>query len=318
MQGSSGSSSGQAATGPTTSLSFIPALLGNAFFGSGIGLNNGGFKITGLGDFGDFGNIKGQNASNLISPFGLDSSGAGTFPGESDNPFANFAGFSDTLGVPNDRGLRSLPTQGALDPFSLVSNLLENVNPNQNPGISGGLRSLLQGQFGGEAANSLLRNNIAPSFAEGLETGFKPDLQPVIDEASRAFFSDIVPQLGQNNVALQEGVGPFSSDLSGQLVNAGGALASQLGALEVENQNRAGDRRGELLGLSSLITDQLFNSSVNAGRNQLDLGEQLASQGTVGGRQATFLSFLNQLMSGSPIQASASSNQAKNAGGALG
>lgn len=227
--------------------------------------------------------MKGNNFSNLISPSAFNS-GGGT---DANNPFVNIAQGSGGGGGPsfgafgqsdvlqNSKAFASQPTQGQLDPFSLVSNLLENVDPNQNPGISGALRALFQGEFGGEAANSLLRNNIAPSFAEGLETGFKPDLQPVIDEASRAFFSEIVPQLGQNNVALQQGVGPFSSDLNAGLLNAGGALASQLGALEVENQNRAGDRRGELLGLSGLITDQLFNSSVNAGRNRLDLGSYL-------------------------------------------
>ncbi len=287
------SSSGQGQTGQTTSLSFIPALLGNAFFGSGLGVDQGGFSIQGTSDFSSGGNLKRGKASSLISPFTNITQGGGG------------GGVGGT-------------SQGALNPNALTSNLTDLTNPNLNLGIGGALESLFGGQLGGQAGNQLLLGNIAPTFAEGLNTGFKPDLQPVIDEASRAFFSDIVPQLGQNNVALQEGVGPFSSDLSGQLVNAGGALASQLGALEVENQNRAGDRRGELLGLSSLITDQLFNSSINAGRNQLDLGEQLVQQGTVGGRQATLLSFLSQLMSGGPIQASSSSNQGKGGGGSTG
>ena len=309
--GSGGSSSGQAGTGTTSSLSFIPALLGNAFFGSGIGLDRGGFSITGEGDFRN-GNLRGKRASSLVDPFGLS---GGLTDRQSQDPFSSFfqSQGGDISGLPGgDSGGSS---QGFLNPGDLVSNLTDLADPNSNPGITGGLQGLLGGQFGGQVGQNLLLGGIAPTFAEGLQTGFKPDLQPVIDEASRAFFSDIVPQLGQNNVALQEGVGPFSTDLSSSLVNAGGALASQLGSLEVQNQNLAGDRRNDLLGLSGLITDQLFNSSTNAGRNTLDLGEQLAQQGTLGGRQASLLSFLNQLMSGGPIQASSSSNQSKSGGG---
>jgi hypothetical protein len=268
-----------------------------------VGIDNGGFSITGQGDFSGGGNIRGKNKSSLIDPFGF---GGGLTDQQLQDPFSSFGAGG---------GLPGGPSQGPLNPFDLVSNLTDLVNPNSNPGVGSALQSLLQGQFGGQVGQGLLLGGIAPTFAEGLNTGFKPDLQPVIDEASRAFFSDIVPQLGQNNVALQEGVGPFSSDLSAGLLSAGGALASQLGSLEVQNQNLAGDRRNDLLGISGLITDQLFNSATNAGRNSLDLGEQLVQQGTLGGRQASLLSFLNQLMSGSPIQASSSSNSSSSKGG---
>ena len=369
--GSQSESSGSGQTGQISSLSFIPSLLANAFFGTGIGLAEGGFTSTGLSDFRPGGS--GMGFSSVVDPFGLGQV-VGSNPLLSrSNPFSSFGGGGGTFGVPGrdpssgpvpgtdrfgDNAVGSIANAGSsffgsnlfssstspedvalnrtkdnlrfstqslglgqggfLNPGDLVSNLTDLANPASNPGIAGALQSLFGGQLGGQAGNQLLLGNIAPTFAEGLETGFKPDLQPIIDEASRAFFSDIVPQLGQNNVGLQQGVGPFSSDLNAGLLSAGGALASQLGSLEVENQNRAGDRRGELLGLSSLITDQLFNSSINAGRNQLDLGEQFAQQGTVGGRQATLLSFLNQLMSGSPVQASSSSNQAKATSGGLG
>jgi hypothetical protein len=178
---------------------------------------------------------------------------------------------------------------------------------------------LASGQIGQLAGNDALfgPGGLQQNFKEGLNTGFKPDLQPIIDEATRGFFEDIVPQLGQSNVALQEGVGPFSTDLSGQLTGAGATLASQLGSLEVENQNRAADRRGEFMGLSSLITDQLFNAGPNAGRNMLDLGEQLALQGTVGGRQATLLQLLAGQVPSGPIQSSQSSNRSKTGQGGI-
>jgi hypothetical protein len=133
----------------------------------------------------------------------------------------------------------------------------------------------------------------------------------------RGFFSDIVPQLGQSNVAMQEGVGPFSTDLSGQLTGAGADIASQLGALEVQNQNLAADRRGEFLGLSPLITDAMMNSATNSGRNLMDLGEQFALQGTRGGRQATLLQLLAGQIPAGPIQSSQSQNQSKSAQGGI-
>jgi hypothetical protein len=352
--GGSSSGSGQSSTGQTTSLSFVPALLANAFFGSGIGLSKGGFTSTGLGDFTAAGKMKGGRSSSLVDPFGLGQIVGSNPLLEGSNPFSSFAGDGngDYLsglfgGVSNQGGggddplnlispedqafgltnralgfsteASGLGQGGALNPMGLLSNIMDLTNPNINPGLQGALRGLQSGELGQLAGNSLLfgEGGVGDIFKEGLNTGFKPDLQPIIDEASRAFFQDIVPQLGQQNVALQEGVGPFSTDLSGQLTGAGATLASQLGSLEVENQNRAADRRGEFLGISPLITDQLMNSGVNAGRNILDLGEQFAMQGTTGGRQATLLQLLAGMTPSGPIQSSQSSNQSKSGQGGI-
>ncbi len=365
IQGQSAKSQGEASTGQTTSLSFVPALLANAFFGTGIGLEEGGFRTTGLGDFGTNARITGEGASSIIDPFGLSQFFGGGSGGGGD-PFTNITGgggggglfgglpgsdiissslsnipvvggllgglfgkgkskqeFADTetLGQlkqsPESLGFG---TGGFLNPFDLVSNLTDLINPAVNPGVSGALGGLAGGQLGQLFGNDLLfgEGGVGATLGEGLETGFKPDLQPVIDEASRQFFQDIVPQLGQSNVALQEGVGPFSSDLISSLTREGGALASRLGALEVQNQNLAGDRRSQLLGISPLVTNTLFNAPIDAGRNQLNLGEQFASQGTVGGRQATLLQLLAGQIPSGPIQASSQSNSMKSAGGGIG
>jgi len=329
MGGQGSSSSAKGGTGPTSSLSFVPALLGNAFFGTGIGLNDSGFAITGLGDFGPGGSIKGKKRSSIVDPFGLSAAVEGGLlgPQSGGSKFGNFA-----LDAIQQAGLTSgsqpvLFGEGSvgggqqgslLNPFDLVSNLTDLVNPGINPAISGAAQNLQFSDLGNLLGNQLLTGDVAPTLQEGLQSGFKPDLQPIINEASRAFFSDIVPQLGQSNVALQEGVGPFSTDLLAQLANAGSALASQLGSLEVENQNRAADRRGELLGLSGLITDQLFNASTDAARNRLDLGEQLALQGTRGGRQATLLQLLAGQVPSTPIQSSTQKSGSKGGGGGLG
>ena len=384
VSGGSNSSSGQGGTGNTTSLSFVPALLSNAFFGSGIGLQDGGFMTTGMGNFTPGGKMKGPQSSSLIDPFGLGNVvGSNPLLGQN-NPFYNFnqgggqgggqGGLSQfaapggssgdflegntgqtlmkMFGGGNNKAFTSmaelfgfmgdkpvspedqarqqvagmfkqspaslgLGNGGVLNPFDLISNITDLANPGSNPGIGSALQGLQTSQLGSLFGNDLLFGDISSTLKEGLNTGFKPDLQPVINEASRSFFNEIVPQLGQSNVAMQEGVGPFSTDLTGQLSGAGATLASQLGAMEVQNQNQAADRKGEMLGLSSLITDQLFNAGTNAGRNALDLGEQLAQQGTVGGRQSTLLQLLAGINPGGPIQSSQNSSQSKGAQGGI-
>lgn len=251
---------------PLGSLSFVPALLGNAFFGSGINLHDGGFQNVP----GTFGNVQ---------------------PGSPDS---------------------------LLDPNSLVSNLTDLVNPGINPAISSGGVDILQqlGQLGGVAGSNLLLGPGLDTFQEGLQTGFKPDLQPVIDQASRAFFNEIVPQLGQSNVALQEGVGPFSTDLSGQLVKAGSGLATNLGALETQLQNDAGQRRAELAALSGTFAGNLSGVPQGAASGALQLGEEQVLAGTLGGRQAQLLQLLAGLQpGGTGVRGAAEQEQSSKGGG---
>jgi hypothetical protein len=335
-------SQSEGSTGQTTSLSFVPSLLANAFFGTGIGVNQGGFNILGNADF----NARGTplaGGSSIVDPLGLSSihpnvsgdsfaGGGNPYGLKNTSPFysaltsgADSAGLGGilndnvtgaganadilgrslaTLGLGGTNAPSGIGTNTLLNPYDLLSNITDLMNPNINPAIGGALSGLGASEQGSGLANQLLGGNIAPAFAEGLNTGFKPDLQPIIDEAKRGFFQDIVPQLGQQNVALQEGVGPFSTDLSSQLLQAGTDMQTQLGALETGLQERAGDRRSDLLSLSDLITNQLFNSNTDAARNRLNLGEQLASVGTVGGRQATLLQLLAGQIPSGPIQAS--------------
>ena len=271
-------------TGATTSLSFVPALLANAFYGTDIGISEGGFQILG-GDE----DLDGAKLFESLKGYGFSKSQVAQILGDRERVSAlNLGGDS------------------ILNPANLVSNITDLANPDINPAISGALRGLGLGEEGIALANQLLGGDIIPTLQEGLATGFKPDLQPIVDEAKRGFFQDIVPQLGQNNVALQEGVGPFSTDLSGQLLQAGTDLQSRLGGLEVGLQEGAADRRSGILGMSNLFTNQLFNANTDAGRNQLALGEQIAQLGTTGGRQASMLQMLTGQVPSNPIQASSS------------
>ncbi len=423
--GGASSSKSSGSTGQVGSLSFIPSLLANAFFGTGIGLNDEAFTSTGLNNFGGSGKAKG-GISSLIDPFGLgevvssnpflgpnnpfstfDSSaggfaGTGQFGGSSgggfwtpqgfvsgsggfaqglqggsnsgflgglptpqgsagtefnlpgknkaftENPafssdiflknkfFSENPAFAKLLGLkdpvsPQDQALQrtkglldfsptalGLGQGGSLNPNDLISNIMDLLDPAINPGIGGGLQGLQLGQIGQQLSSDLLFGDVRDTLSEGLQTGLKPDLQPVIDEATRSFFQDIVPQLGQQNVALQEGVGPFSTDLSGQLLQSGSDLQSQLGSLEVQNQNQAADRRLAFEGLAPTITSLIANLPLQTGQGLINLGEQLALQGTTGGRQATVLQLLSGLQPSGPIQSSSQQSSASQAQGNLG
>ena len=204
-----------------------------------------------------------------------------------------------------------------LDPNALVSNLLDLADPNANRavGFAEGLLGL--GQEGALAGVDFLQNDVLSQLKEGIQTGFQPDIEPVREQALRTFFQDIVPGLGQQNVALQEGVGPFSTDLSSGLLDAGADISTNLGALETQLANDAANRRADLLGISNLVAGNLSQIPFLAGSQALDLGEQLILQGTAGGRQAQLLSLLGGQVppsaTGQGVESSGSSSS-KNVG----
>jgi len=203
--------------------------------------------------------------------------------------------------------------QGAqADPFDLISSLFSLSDPNINQGVQGaeGLLGLGQ-QFAGGAAQ--VGANAAGTLQEGLDTGFKPDLQPIIESRERDFFRNIVPGIQQQNVFANEG-GAFGTDITSQLFDAGKDLSVELGGLETGLQNQAADRRSQLTGLSGSLLTQLQNLPFEGGFNALNLGEQLALQGTEGGRQATLLQLLTGLQPSGPVQGQTSSSKSKGGG----
>lgn len=204
--------------------------------------------------------------------------------------------------------------QGAqFDPNALFSNLLDLGNPNINQGVGGAQDLLGFGQQGAGAVAGTAFGSALPTLQEGLETGFKPDLQPIIDAKQREFFRDIVPGIQQQNVFANEG-GAFGTDVTGQLFNAGKDLSVELGGLETGLQQQAGQTRADLAGVSGTLLGQLQNLPFEGGFGALDLGEQLALQGTSGGRQAQLLQLLSGLDPSQPIQSQASKSKSSGGG----
>jgi len=232
---------------------------------------------------------------------------------------ANF--FLGTGLAPNQGGFQSvgadnqfnvLGAGGQGDPQALLSNLLDLGDPNINQGVPGAQSFLNFGQQGAAGAAGVGLGAL-DTLSEGLETGFKPDLQPIIEAEQRRFFDEIVPGIQQQNVFANEG-GVFGSDVTGQLFNAGKDLSVELGSLETGLQQQAGQTRANLTGLSGNILNQLQNLPFEAGFNTLNLGEQLVLQGTAGGRQAQLLQLLSGVDPAQPVSGQTSSSKSKGGG----
>ncbi len=256
MGGSKGKSDSE--TLPAGTFSFIPALLAQAFLGTGIGLNDQGFRSSSPGK----GNVSRTDAS--------------------------------------------------LDPNQLLSSILDLTNPDINQGVGAAENLLgLGSQFAQGAAQ--VGAGALGTLQEGLDTGFQVDLDPIIESRQRDFFQNIVPGIQQSTVFANEG-GAFGTDLTGQLFDAGKDLSVELGGLETQLQSDAAQRRADLTGISGTLLGQLQDIPFQGGFAALDLGEQLALQGTEGGRQAQILQLLAGINPSQPIQGQKSSSKTSGGG----
>ena len=161
------------------------------------------------------------------------------------------------------------PTFGNMD-FADIAKLLDspNLGAEGARGIGGGWADYLSG-------------TVDPTMREGLETGFRTDMDPIIAEARRAFQEETIPQLKQQFAGQ---TGSFSSDFLASMNRAGGAMESQLGALQAQMDESASNRRAGLLPMAG-IPGELAGLG-------LDLGAQYTLDATSGGRAATLLQML--------------------------
>lgn len=215
-------------------------------------------------------------------------------------------GLIQTTGRPN-------PSKATLDPQDLIKNLFDLADPSFNQGVGGAEELLgLAGDVGQRATQSL--GGAFDTLDEGLETGFKADLDPIIQARQRDFFRNIVPGIQEMNVAANEG-GAFGTDVTGQLFDAGKDLSVELGALETGLQTEAGRTRASLAGISGNLLSQLQGIPLLQGGGMLDLGEQLGFQGTAGGRQAMLLQMMSGINPAAPV--TTSENKSKTGGGGI-
>jgi hypothetical protein len=156
------------------------------------------------------------------------------------------------------------------DSFSEVAKLLD--LPNLTAGAARDVLGGWQDYMGG---------TVMPTMEEGLQTGFRTDMDPIIAEAQRAFTEETVPQLKQQFAGQ---TGSFSTDFLGALAREGGTMQSQLGALQAQMDEAASNRRAGLLPMAG-IPGQLASMG-------LDLGAQYNLDATQAGRAATMLEMI--------------------------
>jgi hypothetical protein len=177
----------------------------------------------------------------------------------------------------------SRPTFGGGD-FDDIAKLLDapNMGAEGARGVGGGWADYLSG-------------TVDPTMREGLETGFRTDMDPIISEAQRVYRDETIPQLKQQFAGQ---TGSFSSDFLDSTARAGGAMGSQLGAMQAQMDESASNRRAGLLPMAG-IPGELASMG-------LDLGAQYNLDATSGGRAATMLQMLGGMeptaISRSPYQ----------------
>lgn len=297
-------------TKPTAagSISAITPLLNSLFgFSSQTGKGSGLFELTGGQSFGGLGSAPRYTWQPTPGVTGGGAGGTGRGFG---GPGGGRPGFG---GAPSAGGYTPVPVPGTGAPaplsperFGVLGDLLDI----QNPGAPGAA-ALLPALEGGAAAGLGLLGDTASAYREGVGTGFRTDLSPIIAEETRRLYQDILPQIGQNFIAMNE-AGPFSTDLTGQVVGAGRDLASQLGALQFQADEAAAARRAGLLPLGTSIASGMNEVPFRSAENLLSLGQQLILEGTPAGRAATAL----QLLSGQvPTGAVVRGNRGESKGG---
>ncbi len=194
--------------------------------------------------------------------------------------------------------------------FESIANLL---NPNQNMGRFNAFNAL-QGSgdlFGN--IDQIISGQFLPSLAEGLETGFRTDIDPIRQQAERDFRRNTVPAI-QEQFAQQ--TGSFSTDFLSSVTGAAGDIHTNLGALQSQLDEAASGRRTGLLGQAPGLLQGAGQVGMNLAGSSLNLGEQLILDATPGGRALTLMQILAGVQPTSAIPRGNISSSSSKSGGA--
>lgn len=268
---SSGSSQVQESQAPdSTFLNPAAAVLAN-MFGIGVGVKDGGLQYTGLtgggGPFWQGGGSGGGNFLQSNSPL----------PDELSSFLPAGMGYRPEVGW--KRGIDEGSWSEAdnyfskrifgPDSFADVADLAnyENLGAEGARGVMGGWDDYL--------------SKVSGTLEEGLDTGFRTNMDPIIAEMQRIYRDETMPQIAQQYAGQ---TGSFSTDFLAANSRAGGAMGSQLGALQAQMDEAASNRRASLLPMAGMPAEL---ASLG-----LQTGSQFELMGTPGGQQATLLQML--------------------------
>jgi len=197
--------------------------------------------------------------------------------------------------------------------FESIADLL---NPNQNIGTGFAQQTLESNTASGglfENIDQLINNEFMPALQEGLNTGFRTDIDPIRQAEERRFQQESLPQL-QEQFALQ--TGSFGSDFLNSAVQGRADIHTELGGLQSQLDEAAAGRRAQLTGVAPQLLQGAGQVGMNLAGSGLNLGEQLILDSTAGGRQATILQMLAGLQPTSAIPRGNISSSSSKSGGA--
>lgn len=167
--------------------------------------------------------------------------------------------------------------------FEPIADLLTMENP--FAGVAGAL--------GAQGSIESLTSGLLGTLNEGLETGFRTDIDPIREAALRDFQQEIIPGISEQ-FATQ--TGSFSSDFLGAQTRAGADLFSELGALQTQLDEAAAGRRTDLTALAPGV----LQAPAEIAGGLLNLGAQLNLE-TPGGRALNLAQILGGLQPTSAI-----------------
>ncbi len=116
---------------------------------------------------------------------------------------------------------------------------------------------------------------ISEALREGLATGFRTDVDPIIERARRSLFQETIPDITEQFAGSS---GIASSDFGRALANAGRDLELDLGTLQVDADEAAAGRRSQLLPVAGDISAKLLATPTLFGSDLAGLEEIFRTQ----------------------------------------
>lgn len=109
------------------------------------------------------------------------------------------------------------------------------------------------------------------SLMEGLETGFRTDVDPLVAQMEQYYREEALPQLAEDYIGTS---GLSSTDFGSAMARMASQLATNVGALQVEADEAAAIRRAGLLEAAPAISMETFSGPFAAAAGGQALREQ--------------------------------------------
>ncbi len=167
-----------------------------------------------------------------------------------------------------------------------------------NAGIGTAQAALGQSDNLFSSIDSLIQGQFLPALGEGIDTGFRTDIDPIRQQAIRNFTQTTVPQIQE---AFAQQTGSFSTDFLNSITGGAADIETNLGAIQAQLDEAAAGRRTSILGQAPGLAEQAGQVGFNIGGAALNLGEQITLDGTPGGRALTLMQILAGLQPTSAI-----------------